>query len=365
MNITQDFVDDRFKAYVLETFCNNRESIETSDVDHIFSLKLTNHQYSSLKGIEYFTSLEELDCSGNQLIELDISNNRKLRSLNCSYNRIRNLDVSQNTMIAKLDCYWNIISELRLDQNVHLQELNCSYNALFDLDLERNTRLTNLDCGNNHLISLNITGCHDLIEVRCNHNHLTNLDVTSNPELQSLRCFNNHIRALDLSGSEHLKELFCSENKISELNTSHNYKLERKDIANNLIIEPDHMIEEVGVFKYDVSLSSYISKLQYKGQGLLVNVDVPTKVEMKRLEPIIKKAWEHFEKLNDQALGLIAEANPDEDVSELVLTELGFDVDCTFRLGYDAGDTPAGQLSIYVVFNADLEVNSDLVYEVY
>lgn len=365
MNITQDFIDERFKAYVLKTFCDNREWIETSDVDHIVSLQLANHLFSSLKGIEHFVSLEELDCSSNQLIELDISNNRQLRTLNCGYNRIRNLDVSQNAMIAKLDCYWNIISELHVDQNEHLQELNCSYNALFDLDLERNTRLTNLDCGNNHLISLNITGCHDLIEIRCNHNHLTKLDVTRNTELQSLRCFNNHIRALDLSGNADLKELFCSENKISELNTSHNYKLERKEISNNLIIEPDHMIEEVGVFKYDVSLSSYISTLQYKGQGLLVNVDVPTKLEMKRLEPMIKKVWERLEKLNDQALRLIAEANPEEDVSELMLTELSFDVDCTFRLGYDAGDTPAGQLSIYVVFNADLELNSDLIYEVY
>lgn len=365
MNITQDFIDEGFKAYVLETFCHNREFIETSDVDHIVLLQLANHQYSSLKGIEHFASLEELDCSSNQLIELDISNNHQLRTLNCGFNRIRNLDVSQNTMIAKLDCYWNIISELHVDQNEHLQELNCSYNALFDLNLERNTRLTNLDCGSNHLISLNISGCHDLIEIRCNHNHLTKLDVANNPELQSLRCFNNHIRTLDLSQNAHLEELFCSENKISELNMSHIYKLERKDISNNLIIEPDHMIEEVGVFKYDVSLSSYISTLQYKGQGLSVNVDVPTKVEMKRLEPIIREVWVRFDELYNQALGLIAEANPDEDVSELVLTELGFDKDSTFRLGYDAGDTPAGQLSIYVVFNADLEVNSDLVYEVY
>lgn len=52
MNITQDFIDERFKAYVLETFCDNRESIETSDVDHIVLLQLANQQYSSLKGIE-------------------------------------------------------------------------------------------------------------------------------------------------------------------------------------------------------------------------------------------------------------------------------------------------------------------------
>ncbi|MFC7677638.1 leucine-rich repeat domain-containing protein [Paenibacillus sp. GCM10028914] len=365
MNITQDFIDERFKAYVLETFCDNRESIETSDVDHIVLLQLANQQYSSLKGIEHFTSLEELDCSRNHLIELDISSNRQLRTLNCGFNRIRNLDISQNNKLTKLECYWNIISELHVGQNEQLRELNCSYNALFDLNLDTNTRLIHLDCGNNHLISLNVEGCHNLIEIRCNHNHLTNLDVTGNSDLQSLRCFNNHIRDLDLSQNTYLEELYCEENKISKLDMSHNTKLERKNISNNLITEPDHVIKDIGTFGYDVSLSSYTFTFLYKGRELSVKADVPTEPEMKKLEPIIKKAWGHFDELNDQALGLIAEANPDEDVSELVLTELEFDRDSTFRLGYDAGDTPAGQLSIYVMFNAKLEVNSDLVYEVY
>ncbi|GKU76055.1 hypothetical protein [Paenibacillus sp. L3-i20] len=143
MNITQDFIDERFKAYVLENFCENREWIQKSDVDRIVSLKLAKHGYSSLKGIEHFASLEELDCG---------------------FNHIRDLDVSQNAKLTKLDCYWNIISELQIDQNTNLKELNCSYNAMFDLQLDYNTQLTYLNCGNNYLISLNITGCSNLIE---------------------------------------------------------------------------------------------------------------------------------------------------------------------------------------------------------
>lgn len=156
MDITQDFIDERFKAYVLEEFCGNREQIHTSDVDHIKSLKLANQGYSSLRGIEHFTCLEELDCSSNQLTEIDISSNANLKMLNCGFNRIRNLDVSRNDQLVKLVCYWNILSELRLDQNTNLRELDCSYNSLFDLQLDSNSQLTNLHCGNNYLTNLSI-----------------------------------------------------------------------------------------------------------------------------------------------------------------------------------------------------------------
>ncbi|KOR88054.1 leucine-rich repeat domain-containing protein [Paenibacillus solani] len=365
MDITQDFIDERFKAYVLEMFCGNRERIHTSDVDHIESLKLANQGYSSLRGIEHFKCLEELDCSSNHLIELDISSNINLKTLNCGFNRIRNLDVSHNNQLAKLVCYWNILSELRLDQNTNLRELDCSYNSLFDLQLECNSQLIYLNCGNNYLINLSIEGCVDLIEIRCNHNHLTKLDITGSPKLQSLRCFNNHIAELELSHNALITELYCAENKIIKLDTHHNPKLEGVDYSNNLIMEPDHTVQGVGAFEYDVSFPSYKSALQFMEQELSLRANVSNKADIERLSPIIKKVWANLTELNDKALNRIAELHPDEDVSELVLSELEFDKDNMFRLGYNAGETPAGHLYIYVAFNNELEIIGDLVYETY
>jgi hypothetical protein len=51
--------------------------------------------------------------------------------------------------------------------------------------------------------------------------------------------------------------------------------------------------------------------------------------------------------LGEQALRTIAEAHPDEDINELVLADAEFQEDRYLRLGYDAGDTPAGRLYIY------------------
>jgi len=386
MNITEAFADEQFKAYVLEQFCGSRESIQASDVEQVVSLQLANHKFSSLKGIEHFTALEELDCSYNYLTELDISRNyslielkcnkneirsldlsqnTKLKTLECSFNRIRYLDISRNAMLARLECCWNLISDLRLEHNLELEELNCGYNALFDLQLSLNKKLAHLDCGSNYLIDLNISGCTSLVKLRCNNNHLTSLDVTSNSALRSLRCFNNHIKALDISHNADLDELYCSENKISKLDTTNNHKLVRLDYANNLIVEPDHTIKGLGTFQYDSSLICYHLTHYYKEHELSVTASVPAKSAIKKLSPIIKNVWERLEELDQRALDLIAENHPDEDVSELVMSELQFEKDGTFQIAYDAGDSPAGQLYIYAGFTNKLEINKDLVYETY
>ncbi|MFF2483505.1 leucine-rich repeat domain-containing protein [Paenibacillus sp. NPDC058071] len=365
MNITDDFVDEPFRNFVLENFCENREFIQKSDVDKIISLNLANQNFYSLKGIEHFTSIEELDCSSNILTELDISKNVNLLTLNCGFNRIRNLDVSQNSMLIKLECYWNILSELNLEQNTNLKELNCNHNSIFSLELVQNSLLTRLDCGSNYLMSLDVNACVSLIEIRCNHNHLTKLVVSQNTALQSLRCFNNHISSLDISNNPLLVELYCSENKISRLETIHNPKLAKLDYSNNLITEPDHEVKGVGTFQYDASLSYYETKLSFNGRELSVSTDMPTKAEMDRLSPTIKKAWEELSELNKRALDHIANLHPDEDVTELVLANLVFEGDTSIKIGYDAGDTPAGGLYIYVEFNEELEMNPELIYETY
>ena len=57
---------------------------------------------TSLKGIEYFQSLEELSCYSNRLVSLDVSNNTKLTWLFCYSNQLTSLDVSHNTKLTTL-----------------------------------------------------------------------------------------------------------------------------------------------------------------------------------------------------------------------------------------------------------------------
>ena len=52
----------------------------------------------------------ELQCSGNQLTDLDLTRSTALTSLNCSNNLLTSLDVSKNTALAKIECYNNRIN---------------------------------------------------------------------------------------------------------------------------------------------------------------------------------------------------------------------------------------------------------------
>jgi subtilisin family serine protease len=64
------------------------------DVEKITHLSLRRREIKNLNGIEYFTNLESLDCSDNEITALDVSMLYKLRRLICSFNQINELDFS-------------------------------------------------------------------------------------------------------------------------------------------------------------------------------------------------------------------------------------------------------------------------------
>ena len=83
---------------------NEAEAITYLDVSGTHELP---GEIESLTGIEAFINLDTLDCSYNQLITLDISNNTALVSLRCGSNLLSVLDVSNNTSLIRLHCWGN------------------------------------------------------------------------------------------------------------------------------------------------------------------------------------------------------------------------------------------------------------------
>ncbi|WP_426249903.1 hypothetical protein [Paenibacillus pabuli] len=53
------------------------------------------------------------------------------------------------------------------------------------------------------------------------------------------------------------------------------------------------------------------------------------------------------------------------DVNELLLADVDFQKGGRFRVGYDAGNTPAGRLCVYASFDNTFEISEDLIYETY
>ena len=84
-----NFPDSVFRKYIKSEFDQDSNgylsSYEISDADLI---DVTGSKIRNLKGIEYFTSCETLECSSLGLTALDVSANTKLKTLIADANKL-------------------------------------------------------------------------------------------------------------------------------------------------------------------------------------------------------------------------------------------------------------------------------------
>ncbi len=146
---------------------------------------------TSLKGIEYFESLIDLYCYGNQLTSLDVSKNTALEFLDGFCNPLTTLDVSKNTALRRLYCHHCQLTSLNVSSNPALRELHCESNQLTALDLSKDTALTKLHCEDNRLTALDLSNNTALTILFCLDNRLTSLDISNNTALTEMGCGNN------------------------------------------------------------------------------------------------------------------------------------------------------------------------------
>ena len=274
--INEAFPDQVFREFVKQYDNNNDGKLSQDELAAVTEMDLDPYdvpydkpyrgeKISSLKGIEHFTSLKNLNCKLNLLTELDVSKNPALESLDCSYNQLRALDVSNNLALKelnccgsnngsyklsaldvsncpaleKLNCKGNELSTLDVSHNLALTELKCGGNSLGALDVSKNSELNSLNCGDNKLSALNVSNNSKLTILGCWDNKLSELDLRNNSALEQLTCYSNQLSELDVSQNKALKLLNCGYNLLSELNVSQNLVLEKLYCDSNQLSELD------------------------------------------------------------------------------------------------------------------------------
>ena len=220
-----NFPDANFRTVVKKFDTNQDSSLSDTEIAAVKKINCSNKGITNLKGIEYFTSLNILRCTDNQLTALDVSENTALTKLNCCFNKLTSLDVSKNTALTILECNANRLTSLDVSKNTALTELNCSVNELTSLDVSKNTALTILYCNDNQLTSLDVSKNTALISLSCVCNQLTSLDVSKNTALQILNCNYNQLTVLDVSKNTALTGLKCRNNQLTVLDVSKNTAL--------------------------------------------------------------------------------------------------------------------------------------------
>lgn len=194
------FPDANFLKYVEKIIDTDHSGTLSQEERNATVIYVLGMGIKDLTGIEFFPKLEDLDCSENQLTQLDVSKNPMLKRLVCYKNMLTSLDVSGNTSLTELHCYTNQLTSLNLGENANLDILNCVVNRLTSLDLSGNANLTRLACSSNLLTSLDVSNNPTLILLDCERNLLTSLNVSKNTELDTLDCSGNK-RSLELSNS--------------------------------------------------------------------------------------------------------------------------------------------------------------------
>ena len=258
----------------------NRENIGL--VKHLY-LSDRGQEIDNLEGLEYFVNLEELrlvrlgvqflnvskfaqlkvlDCSENELTELDVTQNDNLEVLNCNSNNLSKLDLSKNVALTDLHCCENSLGTLDLTNNENLLVLDCFNAGLSELNLKNNTKLLSIYCGLNQLKELDVSQNKYLRYVDLTFgrdygygdsetpaNYMTSLDFSNNPEIYYLRVSNCQLlTSLNISKNSKLLCLECGETSLSELNVSgnplletlvctNNKQLKTLDVSNNLDLE--------------------------------------------------------------------------------------------------------------------------------
>lgn len=190
------------------------------------SLIITNNSnLTDVSGIEYFTNVSWLQCTGNKnLTSLDVSGMSSLTMLWCNSNALTSLNVSGLTKLTELNCYDNAnLASLDASGLSSLETLKCNNCALTSLNVNGLTKLTTLRCFANKLPSLDVSSLTNLQELRCNSNSLTSLNVSGLSSLTTLRCDGNEdLTSLDVSTLSSLTTLYCDACGIPQLDITSN-----------------------------------------------------------------------------------------------------------------------------------------------
>lgn len=232
-----EFNDTAFKQAVIDTVLNSdreiSDNVYVDEVSEVTSLDIKSKDITDLKGIEYFTSLQTLNCSGNRIQQIDLSSNTELTNLDCTNSQVITLNIANNKKITHLYCAQNNISSLDLSALSNMIWLDCSNNNFSAIDISANVNLEYLYITGNAFESIDISKCKNLKSFECQNNRLSVLDLTANTALTNLNCSNNMLKELNLSKQTNIKQILLKENRLENIDITANTKLTYFDCSRN------------------------------------------------------------------------------------------------------------------------------------
>ncbi len=146
-----NFPDTNFRTFLLSQSYGSDGVITDAEIAGITKINVNKKNIQSLKGIEFFTNLEQLRAESNQLTAIDVSKNTLLTLLNLTTNQLTTLDISKNLALTRVHVSENQLTELDVSKQTALESVECQNNQLTTLVLSNNPNLNFLECYNNNI----------------------------------------------------------------------------------------------------------------------------------------------------------------------------------------------------------------------
>ena len=113
-----NFPDEVFLGYMQSYVDDNMDHILDFEELALDEIIVEDMGIYWLQGIQFFTELEALFCSGNYLANLSLKKCPKLKTLVCCNNQLQELDFSNTPQITHIDCAMNMIKKDAMEKLV-------------------------------------------------------------------------------------------------------------------------------------------------------------------------------------------------------------------------------------------------------
>lgn len=132
------FADPAFEKYCLDHWDLNGDGrISRYEAQRIWDMDCSSLGIKTLAGIEEFTALRKLDCSGNEIVALDVRKCIFMERLDCGNNSLISLEINGLRFLNWFDCRNNDLTYLNLATSAALENFWCGGNRFASLDISR------------------------------------------------------------------------------------------------------------------------------------------------------------------------------------------------------------------------------------
>ena len=129
----------------------NDGQVPTANISLITILNIPNQNISNLTGVEDFTNLQILECTGNNLTTVNISQNINLIQVSFNSNQLSTIDLNSNLNLTSFSCFNNQLVEIDVSLNTNLTQLYCVANTpltTIKINNGNNTNVTTMSATN-------------------------------------------------------------------------------------------------------------------------------------------------------------------------------------------------------------------------